>query len=99
MKTEEVQGLESASVKIASISPEKGGYGKELDEKEVEQNQGDEVDPLKKRKGSHLKHSSRKKSKATMIKMQTVLTSDDFDFLIAAMQDASLEIAEKQEEK
>ena len=34
-----------------------------------------------------------------MTKMQTVLTSDDFDFLIAAMQDASLDIAEKQEAK
>jgi hypothetical protein len=34
-----------------------------------------------------------------MTKMQTALTYDDFDFLIAALQDASLEIAEKQEEK
>jgi hypothetical protein len=34
-----------------------------------------------------------------MTKMQTVLTSDDFDFLIAALNDASLEIAEKQEAK
>jgi hypothetical protein len=34
-----------------------------------------------------------------MTKMQTVLTSDDFDFLIAALNDASLEIAEKQETK
>jgi hypothetical protein len=32
-----------------------------------------------------------------MTKMQTVLTSDDFDFIIAALNDASLEIAEKQE--
>jgi hypothetical protein len=35
-KTEEVQEIDSASVKIASISPEKGGDGKELGEKEVE---------------------------------------------------------------
>jgi hypothetical protein len=34
-----------------------------------------------------------------MTKMQTVLTSDDFNFLIAALQDASLEIVEKQEAK
>jgi hypothetical protein len=34
-----------------------------------------------------------------MTKMQTFLTSDDFEFLIAVLQDASLEIAEKQEEK
>jgi hypothetical protein len=98
-KTEEVQELDNASMRNASISPEQGGDGEELNEKEVEQNQGDKVDPLKKRKGSPLKPSSRKKSKATMTKMQTVLTSDDFDFLIAAMQDALLEIAEKQEAK
>jgi hypothetical protein len=98
-KTKEVQGLDSASVNTTSISPEKGGDGKELDDKEVEQKQGDEVDPLKKRKGSPPKPSSRKKSKASMTKMQTVLTSDDFDFLIAALNDASMEIAEKQEAK
>ena len=34
-----------------------------------------------------------------MTKMQTVLTFDDFDFLIAALNDALLEIAEKQEAK
>jgi hypothetical protein len=34
-----------------------------------------------------------------MTKMQTVLTSNDFEFLIEALQDASLEIREKQEEK
>jgi hypothetical protein len=86
-------------VKTASISPEQGGDGEELGDKEVEQKKGDEVDPLKKRKGSPSKPSSRKKAKATMRKMQTVLTSDDFDFLIAALQDASMEIAEKQEAK
>jgi hypothetical protein len=96
-KIEEVQELDIASVKTTSISPERGGDGEELNEKEVEQKQGDEVDPLKKRKGLLLKPSSRKKSKATMTKMQTVLTSDDFDFLITSLQDASLEIAEKQE--
>jgi hypothetical protein len=31
--------------------------------------------------------------------MQTILTSNDFDFLIAAMQYASPKIAEKQEAK
>jgi hypothetical protein len=34
-----------------------------------------------------------------MTKMQTILTSDDFDFLIAALNVASLEIPEKQEAK
>jgi hypothetical protein len=33
-----------------------------------------------------------------MTKMQTVLTSDDFNFLIVALKDASSEIAEKKEE-
>jgi hypothetical protein len=56
-------------VKTSSISPEKGGDGEELNKKEVEQQQGDEADPLKKRKGSPLKPSSWKKVKATMTKM------------------------------
>jgi hypothetical protein len=98
-KTKEVQGLDSASMKTASISLDQGGDGEELDDKEFEQKKGDEVDPLKKRKGSPLKPSSRKKSKATMTKMQTILTFDNFDFLIATLQYASLEIVEKQEEK
>jgi hypothetical protein len=34
-----------------------------------------------------------------MTKMKTVLTTDDFDFIIAALNDASLEIMEKQEAK
>jgi hypothetical protein len=34
-----------------------------------------------------------------MTKIQTILTSDDVNFLIAALQDASLEIVEKQEAK
>jgi hypothetical protein len=34
-----------------------------------------------------------------MTKMKTVLTSDDFDFITAALNDASLEIVEKQEAK
>jgi hypothetical protein len=51
------------------------------------------VDHLKKRKVSPLKHSSRKKSKATMTNMQTILTFDDFDFIIVSLNDASLEIA------
>jgi hypothetical protein len=79
-------------MRTTSISPEQVGDGEELNDKEFEQKQGDEVDPLNKRKGSPLKPSSRNKLKATMTKMQTVLTSDDFEFLIAAMQDASLEI-------
>jgi hypothetical protein len=73
--------------------------------KGVEQKQGevtlprDETNPLKKRKVSPLKPSSRKKSKATVTNMKTVLTTDDFDFIIASLNDASLEIVEKQEAK
>jgi hypothetical protein len=59
----------------------------------------DEEDPSKKRKVSPPKPSSRKKLKATMTKLQTILTPDDFDFIVAALNDASLEIAEKQEAK
>jgi hypothetical protein len=104
-KTEEVHDLDNASVKTASISAEQGGDGGEIDGTEVEQKKGevtpprDEEDPSKKRKVSLPKPSSRKKVKATMTKMQTILTSDDFDFIIAALNDASLEIAEKQEAK
>jgi hypothetical protein len=100
-KTEEVQNLSSTSGKTTSVSIDQGGD----DEVEVEHKLGkvtppkDEIDPQKKRKVSSLKPSSRKKLKATMTKMQTVLTSDDFDFIIAALNDASLEIAEKQEAK
>jgi hypothetical protein len=106
-KTEEVQVLSSASRKTASISPEQGGDDdvEEMKDREVEQKKGevtpprDEADPLKKRKVSPPKPSSQKKSKAIVTKMQTTLTPDDFDFIIAALNDASLEIAEKQEAK
>jgi hypothetical protein len=59
----------------------------------------DEEDPSNKRKVSPLKPSSRKKSKASVTKIQTTLTSNDFDFIIAALNDALLEIEEKQEAK
>jgi hypothetical protein len=106
-KTEEVQDLSSASGKTASISPERGGDDdvEEMKDREAEQKKGevtpprDETDPLKKRKVSPQKPSSRKKSRATVTKMKTVLTADDFDFIIAALNDASLEIIEKQEAK
>jgi hypothetical protein len=102
-KTEEAQDVSSASVKTASISPEKGGDGKEVEGTKSEQNKGevtpprDEEDPSKKRKVSPPKPSSQKKSKASITKMQTTLTSDDFNFIVAALNDASLEIIEKQE--
>jgi hypothetical protein len=37
--------------------------------------------------------------KATKTKFETTFTLDNFDFIIAALNDASLEIAEKQEAK
>jgi hypothetical protein len=77
---------------ISSISPKKGGDGEDLNEKEVEQQQGDKDDPMRKRKVLPPKASSQKKVKVTMTKMKTFLTSNDFNFLIAALQDSSLEI-------
>jgi hypothetical protein len=106
-KTEEVQELSSASGKTASVSPNRGDDDEveELTDKGAKQKPSevtpprDEVDPLKKRKVSPRKPSSQKKSKATMTKVKTVLTFDDFDFIIADLNDASLEIMEKQEAK
>jgi hypothetical protein len=106
-KTTEVQDLSSASEKTSSVSPGRGGDDEveEINGKEDEQKQGevtpprDEADPLKKRKVSPPKPSSRKKSRATLTKMQTVLTVDDFDFIIAAVNDASQEILQKHEAK
>jgi hypothetical protein len=104
-KTKEVQDLSNASGKNASISPDRGGEEEEINGTGSEQKQGkvtpprDETDPLKKRKVSPLKPSSRKKSRATVTKMKTMLTTDDFDFIIAALNDASLEIMEKKEAK
>jgi hypothetical protein len=75
---------------------------KEVDGAEVELEvtlPRDEEDPSQKRNFSPPKPSSRKKSKASITKMQTILTSDDFDFIIAALNDALLEIVEKQEAK
>ena len=52
----------------------------------------DEADPLKKRKVSPMKATSQKKSRAKLTKMQTVLTVDDFEFIIVAIVDASQDI-------
>jgi hypothetical protein len=69
-----------------SVTPNQGGNGEDLEE--VEQRLEDEVEVIKKRKGSPLKSPSRKKSKATVTKMQTTLTLDDFSFLLATMNEA-----------
>jgi cell division protein ZapA (FtsZ GTPase activity inhibitor) len=52
-----------------------------------------------KRKITPPKPSFRKKAKATQTMLKTTLTPDDFDFLIAALNDVSLELAKKQEAK
>jgi hypothetical protein len=102
---EEVQDVNSTSTKTTSISPAQGGDGGEPGNTEVEKNKGEvtppreEEDPSKKRKVTPPKPSSRKKAKATRTKFETVLTPDDFDFIIAALNDTSLEIAEKKEAK
>jgi hypothetical protein len=99
-KTKEVQDLDSTSVKTTSISPEQGGDGEDIDGTKFKKNKGevtlprDEEDPLKKRNFSPLKPSSWKKLKATMTKLHTILTPDDFDFIVAALNDALLEIVE-----
>jgi hypothetical protein len=92
-------------MKNTSISPEQGGDGGEPGSIEVKKNKGrvtpprEEEDPSKKRKVTPPKPSSRKKVKATRTKFETVLTTDDFDFIIATLNDTLLEIAEKKEAK
>jgi hypothetical protein len=63
-KPEEVHEVDSASVRTASITPDEGGDGEEIEGAEIEQQKGevppprDEEDSSKKRKVSPLKSSS-----------------------------------------
>jgi hypothetical protein len=104
-KNDEVHDVHSTSVETSSTSPMQGDDDGELGGTKVEQNKGevtppkDKEDPTKKRKVTPPKPSSQKKAKATRATFKTTLTSDDFKFLVAALNDASLEIAEKQEAK
>jgi hypothetical protein len=104
-KDDELQDIHSTSTNTTSISPGKGGDGEELGGMKVEKNKGDvtppreEEEPSKKRKVTPSKTSSRKRTKANRTTFKTTLTQDDFNFLIAALNDASLEIAERQEVK
>jgi hypothetical protein len=102
-KTEEVQNLSNTSKGIASVSHGRGGddeveerNGKENHQKKGEvtppRDPADEADPLKKRKVSPMKPTSRNKSRSTLTKMQTVVTVDDFKFIIVVVADASQEI-------
>jgi hypothetical protein len=98
-KDDEVEYVPSTSTKTTSISPTQGGDGDELGHTKVEKNRGEvtppreEEDPSMKRKITLRKPSSQKKSKATQATLKTTLTSDDFDFLIVALNDVSLELA------
>jgi hypothetical protein len=92
-KTEEVQDVDSLSVRMASITPDEEG-DTETQKFEVPPPK-DEEDSLKKRKVSPLKSSSKKKPRTPITKMRTALTLDDFDFIVAIVNDASKEIIEK----
>jgi hypothetical protein len=104
-KDDEVEDVPSTSTKTTSISPAQRGDGDELGGTEVEKIKGkvtptrEEKDPSMKRNMMPPKPSSRKKAKATQTTLKNTLTSDDFDFLIVALNDVSLELAEKKEEK
>jgi hypothetical protein len=104
-KKEDIHELNNASKEIASDSPG-GGGGDEVDKeenggKEDKQEQGevtppkdpiDEAETSKKIKGSPMKPSSRKKSKASKPKLQTVLMVDDIDLIIVTVSNTSEDI-------
>jgi hypothetical protein len=104
-KKEDVEKINSTSEETALNSPS-GGEDNEVDkeekEGEVDKKKNGEVTPprnpleeaktSKKRKFSPMKPTSRKKSKASKLKLQTVLTVDDFDFIIAVVSNASVDI-------
>jgi hypothetical protein len=104
-KDDKFEDVPSMYIKTTLISPAQGGDGNELGGTEVEQNRGEvtppreEEDPSMKIKITPPNPSSRKKARATRTMLKTTLTPDDFDFLIATLNDVSLELAEKQEEK
>jgi hypothetical protein len=93
----EVQDVDSRSVRTTSITPDQGGNGEDLEE--VEHRPEDELEVIKKRKGSPPNSPSWKKSKETVTKMQTTLTLDYFSFLLATMNEAIEEITKKWEAK
>ena len=84
--------MDSHSIRIDSITPDEEGNDEDLEE--VEQQPGDEVKVLKKRKGSPSKSSSKKKEKETMTKMKTTLNPNDFIFLLVTLNESIEEITE-----
>jgi hypothetical protein len=89
--------VDSRSIRTASVTPDEEGNEEDLEE--VEQQPEDEVEVLKKRKGSPSKSFFKKKSKETVTKMKTTLNPDDFNFLLVTLNEAIEEITEKQEAK
>ena len=97
-KTEEVQDVDSLSVRTTSITPNEEGVESEKQQVEVPPPR-DETNSSKKSKVSPLKSSSRKKPRTPVTKMWTALTLDDFDFIVVVFNDASKEIIEKKDVK
>jgi len=98
-----VQEMKGTLEETASDSPSRGGDNKvSKEEKEQEEDKQGKVtlpkklleyiDPSNKRKVSPMKPSLGKKTKGNKTKMQSVLTVDDFDFIISAIGDASEDI-------
>jgi hypothetical protein len=83
---EEVQDVDSYSVKTTSITPDQEGNNDDLEEVEKQPEEGVEV--TKKRKGSPLKSSSKNKAKVIVTKMKTMLTPDDFSFILPTLNEA-----------
>jgi hypothetical protein len=104
-KDDDVEDVPSISTKTASILPAQGGDGDKLGGTEVEKNRGEvtapreEEDTSMKRNMKPPKPSPRNKSKATRTMLKTTLTPDEFDLLIVALNDVSLELAENKEAK
>jgi hypothetical protein len=97
-KPEEVQDIDRKIVRTVSITPDEEGVKSEQQQVEVPPPR-DEADLSKKRKVSPLKSSSRKKPRTPVTNIQTSLMLDDFDFIVAVVNDASKEIIENQEAK
>jgi hypothetical protein len=97
-KPKEVQDIDSKSLRTTSIMLDEEGVEFEQQQVEVLPPR-DEAHSSKKRKVSPLKSSSIKKPRTPVTNMRIALTLDDFDFIVAVVNDASKEIIEKQEVK
>ena len=93
-KLEEVQDIDRRFVRTTSITPDEEGEESEQQQVKVPPPR-DEAHSSKKRKVSPLKSSSKKKPRTLVTKMRTALTLDEFDFIVATVNDASKEIIKK----